>query len=50
MIGSGYKTNMYKYKYFLKGTNSFDKDHTLSYQFSENGKKFEYPIISKRDY
>ena len=51
IIGDGYKTsNIYKYKYFLKGTNSFEKDHTLAYQFSENGKSFEYPIISKRDY
>ena len=51
IIGDGYKTsNIFKYKYFLKGTNTFEKDHTLSYQFSENGKNFEYPIISKRDY
>lgn len=51
IIGDGYKTsNIFKYKYFLKGTNSFEKDHTLAYQFSENGKSFEYPIISKRDY
>ena len=50
IVGSGYKFNSYKYRYFLKGTNTFEKDHTLSYQFSENGKTFEYPEISKRDY
>lgn len=50
IIGNGYKSNIYKYRYFLKGSVSFEKDHVLSYQFSENGKNFEYPIISKRDY
>ena len=50
IIGNGYKANVYKYRYFLKGTVSFEKDHILSHQFSEGGKSFEYPIISKRDY
>lgn len=50
IVGNGYKANVYKYRYFLKGTASFEKDHVLSYQFSEGGKSFEYPIISKRDY
>lgn len=50
IVGNGYKFNSYKYRYFLKGTNTFEKDHTLSYQFSQNGKTFEYPEISKRDY
>ena len=50
IVGSGYKTNVFKYKYFLKGSNTFEKDHILSNQFSQNGKEFEYPIISKRDY
>ena len=50
IVGTGYKANTYKYRYFLKGKNTFEKDHILSYQFSENGKSFEYPIISTRDY
>ena len=50
IVGNGYKANVYKYRYFLKGTASFEKDHVLSYQFSEGGKSFAYPIISKRDY
>lgn len=50
VVGRIYKGSQFKYKYFLKGTNTFNKDHELSYQFSENGKKFEYPTISKNDY
>lgn len=50
MVGNGFRTDAYKYKYFLKGSKTFEKDHTLSYQFSENGKVFEYPSISIRDY
>ena len=37
-------------KYFLKGENDFNKDHVLSGQFTENGKFFEYPEISKTNY
>lgn len=50
IIGSGSVVNTSKYKYFLKGSITFEKDHKLSYQFSENGKIFEYPITSKKDY
>ena len=50
IIGNGYKTNTFKYRYFLKGSVTFEKDHVLAYQFSEDGKSFEYPTISKRDY
>lgn len=39
-----------KYKYFLKGTNQFNKDHTLYYQFSEKGRTFAYPKLSVTDY
>ena len=48
--GNGKATNEMKYRYFLKGTNSFDKDHTLEYQFSDQGRKFAYPTISSKDY
>lgn len=48
--GNGRVTNDIKYKYFLKGTDTFEKDHVLSYQFSEGGKYFSYPSISKTDY
>ena len=50
IVGKGYKTNTFKYRYFLKGRTTFEKDHVISYQFSENGKSFEYPTISSRDY
>ena len=50
IIGYGSLPNTSKYKYFLKGTNTFGKDHVLSYQFSDNGKYFSYPTISEKDY
>ena len=48
--GNGKTNNDLKYKYYLKGTNTFEKDHYLEYQFSENGKTFLYPSISSTDY
>lgn len=51
IIGGGRTaSNQHKYKYFLKGRNTFEKDHVLSYQFSENGKSFAYPSMSRSDY
>lgn len=51
IIGNGgWVSNSTKYKYFLKGTDTFEKDHKLSYQFSDGGKIFSYPSISKSDY
>ena len=48
--GNGRVTNEIKYRYFLKGTRSFEKDHTLEYQFSEKGRRFEYPNINQNDF
>ena len=48
--GNGRVTNEMKYKYFLKGSKTFERDHTLEYQFTENGRKFSYPNISPNDY
>ena len=51
VIGNnGRATSEMKYKYFLKGTNQFNKDHTLYYQFSEKGRNFSYPNLSIADY
>lgn len=51
IVGGGkFVSNEHKYKYFLKGRDTFEKDHVLSYQFSENGKSFAYPNISRSDY
>ena len=48
--GNGRISNNIKYRYYLKGNNTFQKDHSLEYQFSNNGKKFSYPNISDIDY
>ena len=50
IIGGGTLTGRNKYKYFLKGTETFDKDHREQYQFTEGGKVFSYPEMSKVDY
>lgn len=50
IIGNGYVSDKVKYKYFLKGSDTFDKDHTPENQFSDDGKEFSYPDISKYDY
>lgn len=50
IIGNGKITNDIKYKYFLRGTKTFNRDHKLSYQFSDGGKEFSYPDISEADY
>lgn len=50
IVGKGKITKKIRYKYFLKGTDTFNKDHTLSYKFSEEGKEFSYPTISREDY
>ena len=47
--GNGKATSEMKYKYFLKGSNTFDKDHMVSNQFSEGGKLFAYPSVSVKD-
>ena len=41
---------MYKYKYFLKGTDTMGQDHIPNGQFTEGGKVFNYPNISNSDY
>ena len=48
--GNGKATQSMKYKYFLKGSNTFEKDHIISNQFSEGGKLFAYPSIDSKDY
>lgn len=48
--GPGYVSQSSKYKYFLKGSGSFNKDHTPSGQFTPNGKVFNYPDLNLNDY
>lgn len=48
--GGGKLTNKSRYKYFLKGSNTMNKDHIPNGQFTTNGKVFTYPTLSVGDY
>jgi transglutaminase/protease-like cytokinesis protein 3 len=50
IIGGGKLTNELKYKYFLKGSTEFNKNHIENGQFTDNGKVFIYPSLSSKDY
>lgn len=50
VIGHGYVGNDIKYKYFLKGSKTFDKDHFKSEKFTEGGREYRYPTLSATDY
>lgn len=43
-------SSSYKYKYFLKGSNTMSKDHFPSQQFTQGGKSFNYPDINSSDF
>ena len=45
VIGGGSQTYESRYKYFLKTSDVFGKDHIPNGQFTEGGKVFEYPQI-----
>ena len=49
IIGNGKLTDKIKYRYFLKGSETMNKDHTTIGQITENGKIFEYPELAKDD-
>ena len=48
--GGGTVPDSYKYKYFLKGSNEMNQDHTPNGQFTEGGQVFEYPTLSTSNY
>lgn len=50
IIGRGVILQSTHYKYFLKGSRTFEKDHILEKQFTKDGKIFTYPTISISDY
>lgn len=50
ILGSGKLTNKSKYRYFLKGTKTFEIDHEIKHQFTDRGKIFDYPDLSASDY
>lgn len=50
ITGGGKLTNKSRYEYFLKGSNTMNKNHYPSGKFTEDGKIFEYPELSIEDY
>ena len=50
IIGPGYLSNSSKYRYFLKGENSFNESRIPNGQFTEGGKVFAFPSLSTSDY
>jgi len=50
IIGGGILGKRHKYKYFLKGSTTMNKDHTEQYTFVENGKEYTHPTLSITDY
>ncbi len=50
IIGGGTATDDSKYKYFLVGEEVINQDHSPSGQFTEGGKTFSYPNLSRESY
>lgn len=50
LIGPGFLTNSSKYRYFLKGEADISKTHSPNGQLTENGKIFEFPVLSQGNY
>lgn len=50
IVGKGFVKSGIHYKYYLKGSRTFDKDHKPEYTFSDGGKEFQYPVFSLSDY
>lgn len=49
IIGNGRVDSSIKYKYFLKGSKTMNKDHTTNGQITKNGFEFKYPEICEED-
>lgn len=50
VIVGGTLTKKYKYRYFLKGSETMNKEHIVSNTLVENGKTYELPVLSEKDY
>ena len=50
ITGGGSLTYAAKYKYFLKGANTFNSNHVANHYLSNNTFRFEYPELSREDY
>lgn len=49
IIGNGIISENIKYRYFLKGSNTMNKDHETIGQITKNGFNFAYPELSEED-
>ena len=50
VVDGGEQTNEMKYKYFLKGSDEFFKEHTEDGKISENSITFKFPTLSTQNY
>lgn len=50
VTGNGVLSDQYRYRYFLKGSKEFLKDHKEDGVISENSMKFSFPELSQIDY
>lgn len=50
ITGGGKLTNKARYEYFLRGSNTMNKNHFPSGKFTQKGKVFKYPELSIEDY
>lgn len=50
IIGNGKQSNESKYRYFLKGSTSMNKEHKPSGQLTDDGKIYTYPTLRVYDY
>lgn len=50
ITGGGELTDRYRYRYFLKGSKEFFKDHTENGTLSDNSIEFKFPILSEENY
>lgn len=50
LIGDGILPEKSKYQYFLKGSNTMNKNHVSSGKFTDAGQTFKYPVLSVEDY
>ena len=50
IIGGGNLSDEMRYQYFLKGSNTMNKNHYVSNKFTDNGKEFNLPKLSPIDY
>lgn len=50
VVGGGFLPQMSKYKYFLKGSKTINKNHIIMGNFTEGGMTFKYPELSVEDY